>query len=548
MRSTSGDTAFFHDQAVHRAIDRLASVKSVLIFAGAGVTIDKTGMSWGRLMEQVISTKETLTERHHLRQGDGRFVAEHLAPIELASIASRYYRKLDSNDADTRSSLRAKIVDLLYRGDEWQSGTLARNLVRLATAWTDHRVEVSIATTNYDIYLEQEFEKQKGLREGLVLGYEAFPSVSVYAIDEFVRDIEGGARSSGNVKLVYLHGRLARGGEVAVGQTAITESDYHNLRPAVTQKLQTMLGDAGGLLILGSSLTDPPLLSALHDTKDTAKSKPRIALMPVGSFLTPRTTESDVLRLKPFLRERASSFGVKLLIPHFFSQTAQFCEELITDLKHRTAGGVGYAHDASIRYSRRIEEWWRQWEANHIHDTKAPDLAYRLLTRQLDDILHSLELDGDPDDDGEKLKLEVWARWRPQDRSREIGLWCMTTGVRKDFQSVRRAHIEIGSRYQAVESLITGRPRLVSPDADAEPDGLYRSEQWRTFLSVPIEVDMEWGPVPVGVVTLASTKAGNESAIATGDAEEAATMVDNLKLCGGALLSTGKVPQRLSRT
>ena len=87
------ETQFFHDADVHEWLTALASATSITIFAGAGLTIDRTNLGWRDLVRKVLA-KQELSEKGYIDPAGADLVADHLAPVESATIAEHYFGML----------------------------------------------------------------------------------------------------------------------------------------------------------------------------------------------------------------------------------------------------------------------------------------------------------------------------------------------------------------------------------------------------------------------------------------------------------------------
>jgi hypothetical protein len=228
------------------------------------------------------------------------------------------------------------------------------------------------------------------------------------------------------------------------------------------------------------------------------------------------------------------AFGVSVLFPDFYFQVPQFCEEIISALKELAQGRV-YEDSPEIRYGYRLTAWWSGWQPGHT-DEEDVEAAYKYLVETLREIRKRLApaRQDVPNSNKELLKLEVWARWEPSDESRGLGLWAVSTGVRRDFTSIHRPDLDSGSSYEAVQALATGAPRLRHLDESAKGKG--PSNRWHTYLSVPVRHRDRLGTVPVGVISLVGSRGSGLSRVEVADAVSMQELVDTLADCGRQLL------------
>ena len=198
---------------VRDTITTIASAKSIVLYVAAGVTIDKTGLSWGLLSKRLLTDNPELHRHGLIRKDDAEALTEQLSPLENASIAYHYYEQLHSSQEDAKASLQTKLQGLLYPGSEWESGLLIKNLVRLAVALAEHDKKVTITTTNYDTHIEREYEQQAAAGN--------FPALKVCVLNKFHHETSGTSGAAGTITLKYLHGRIPPNEDCA-GQVAVT--------------------------------------------------------------------------------------------------------------------------------------------------------------------------------------------------------------------------------------------------------------------------------------------------------------------------------------
>lgn len=523
--SYRSEVPFFHEPETHRAVGVLAGSDTIVIYLGAGVTIDKTGVGWTDLVRRLLQQ-----EPFHdlIRPRDAELVAGHLSPVEASTLAAHYYRSVHGDD--WRPSLHATLQSLLYPGGYWRAGLLARNVVRLATALAASGKEVLLVTTNYDTHIEDEFQELASLavdQEPDAL----LPEIVVKVLGATGHTISPTEPSSGRIVLTYLHGRVPRTGQT-LGLVALTERDYFVLRSDVLDQLQSLFAK-GSLFILGSSLTDPPLLAALQQASDSGAN--RYALTPVKSYRFWNEPDTAVVKLKHHLHERMREFGVELLFPDFYYQVPQFCEELITAVARISPSSRGYAADRDVRYGQRLDDWWKLWRARV--ETDPNERPYEHLANTLESVKSTLApaRHGITDSAGEHLKIEVWARWEPSAVSRRIALWAASGGIRMDYSSLRQEELVSDSSIHSVQAFLAGKPLLT--EASVPGANRWRDGRWSTFLSVPITLDRPLGSVPVGVVTLAGSKPADQSRISVPDTNGMLALVEAMQTCGRDILS-----------
>lgn len=505
------DTPFFQQAATVSALSEMAGVGRLTILCGAGITIDRTGMSWARLVNAIMKDRNKIPTAD-ISDEDADRICTILPPVEAATLAAHYIDENADGSENARTALHSSLQSNLYPLSDWNKGRLVENIVRLAVHRARIGLETQILTTNYDTFLEEGYTWQRKVEIELQPEtVDKFPGLQVIVLGEkgadgsWVYDAVGEVSS---ISLKYLHGYVPRSGRT-LGHVAFTEKDYIQVEPLVADALAAAFTNSH-VLILGASLTDQPLLTALMRTKLPQNGAvQRYGLLAMQGF----TREEEPLRcgqanaLAEHLPSRMKEFGLELLMPDFFSQVAQFVEEL------RIHGTPKHTdHEA------RLNGWWQNWSKHYYKDWPRLLDCHIALNDTLADIEHEL---GRPRRSGsarsEYLKLELWVRIPVGNGSRTLELWASSAAIGQEVENLRRGRLSIATQYSSVKAFQMGTPRRDSERRIAT-ELMLRSAQeprWHTFFSVPIEVDLAEGDLTVGVLTLASTAEDTRSRIKT---------------------------------
>jgi hypothetical protein len=218
-----------------------------------------------------------------INREDARILCQTLQPVEAATVAGYYYKSVYGPRWFPYATTDLRSV--LYTGNYWRSGLLCTNVIRLATALAKFGKQVHLVTTNYETFLEQEFNEQAELVRESPDEFESLPAFEVDVLGEHRHRLSYGSSENGLISLTYLHGRIHNEGGDAQGRVALTERDYFDLRQSVLNALKPLLADSS-LLIIGSSLTDPPLLAALQASRPegwNSQRSTRFAISPIPS-------------------------------------------------------------------------------------------------------------------------------------------------------------------------------------------------------------------------------------------------------------------------
>jgi hypothetical protein len=518
---------FFRQQATLDALNSLVSTDKLVIYCGAGVTIDQTGVSWSQLVGQVFRVSlGAVKDKKNVKFKSVEYLLSVLDdPRQSASIVAEAFRTGSVAENDW---LKAALLQILYTKSSWSTGQILRNVARYAIMAAMFGRDVTIITTNYDAYIEDEIElRYDGLLEELGFPAGRVPGIyrTIHAPDEKSkrRDIRKSKGDAGEIELIYLHGRINRKGQTE-GVLVLTEDSYAKTREMSRRLLDSHFRrsdkdtSSKAVLIVGASLTDGPLIDALastHERTTPTGASPQIRLaltdLPISiadmsaSFDSEIDVKIDAGNVRDGLALRGKHIGVEVLWPASHSQTAQFLEEMRVDISGRNRHNRSDAYvagDLGISYAHRLKRWETEFATSRtmtdqgfVHDhLSVMNEAIKVELKH-----HRL------DPASEILRLELWARTRPS--TRRMVLIGNSTGPLLDRAALRSE--EVDSTFNAsVAAFLEGRPLLQSIE-NIDPN--LTDNRWQTFLSVPIFVHVEsdndngGGRVPAGVITLAST-------------------------------------------
>ncbi|MWV49395.1 hypothetical protein GRS96_08925 [Rathayibacter sp. VKM Ac-2803] len=512
---------FLREKATLDALDALSSADELVLYCGAGVSIDRTGLSWTRLLQQVFEEAARHGRPHRERQLKAiDFLLSHLSEEEQrASVITEYFTE---GKPEVANDLLTSILQrVLYEDNGWSEGSLLANLARLALVASQRLRKVTVITTNYDVYLEEEFStavKEIAARGGdEIPGLERLVSPEQPSDDEWtVQEMIAPIGTEAMVRIVYLHGRVARPGQPTEGTIVLDEFSYARSHAAVTRVLREYLTDSA-MLAAGASVTDAPLVQALALTKTADSITRRFALIPSAAALDPSTYNTGYVAVGGVEKEltqkdvdemvggRGAHLGIHLLHPLSHAQTAQFVKELDLAIRlHRSPSTRRYRDvSTGISYEARLASWIDEWGTN----SPTPHAAYETLVRALHDDI-SVILGGTAVEN-QSLRLETWVRINPTARNRTLTLYANSTGPLHDQHILRREEVRADAPNASISTFLQGRPQLLALDEL----GLRENDasRWKTFFCVPlsllIERAVDGAPyaasVPTGVITLA---------------------------------------------
>jgi hypothetical protein len=417
----------------------------------------------------------------------------------------------------------------LYQQSGWQSGTLATNIARYSVTAANAGSRVTLITTNYDVYLEKEIRQEIGRIKA-----EASKQPQMVRVPTFKPVVIGtGAPKSyptADINLVYVHGKLPESAKPGL-PIVVDELDYAETRSRTVEVLSHYLKLGGSaLVIVGASLTDPPLIEALALDADKARKdrQYRVYLTPISSFGISKVDDSTTVRLVKHLASRCDRLGFnEMLTADFKFQTAQFFEELIVCTVNGTA--EYFKPNSTCVYGQRLARWWQKWEAEAKQPLNAVNANVRLHGK-VDEIAATYR--NSHGGSTESFKLEIWARDKTQ---RQLVIWASSIGIPTDRSTMKRADLKVDSNRASVRSLTEGR--VIHLDA-TELTSNSTESYWKSFLAVPIYLDDKDTRLFGGVITLVSSFEKNGTALPTSEVDRMEELVTDLTDLGATVLGS----------
>lgn len=517
---------FFEDHLTASCIDKTAEIGGrLLLYCGAGVTIDRTGHSWGALVRSLLpqrlhKNRPSMPTRAQVDNLTGD------APERLASSVIYLLREASGGGEKLQRKLRTRLRELLYgTQSQWQAGTLVEEIVTLAVIRSAFRRETMLLTTNYDTFIESALERSlANLPEGLPR-----PGVRVYLAGEvLVRTVEPSGidkdRPGAYVDIVYLHGRLPPSHEGKVSwPLVLDENSYASSAAQVEQTIEHALGKASFALMLGTSLRDTPLIRALSMTRNDGCE--RVAMLLRADFA--HETDDDERLAVRLAQHRASELGVVPLFPDFPVQVGQLITEIILRMAHPAFPD---GDPRSLPYTQRLDSWWGDWARAHAEDVTLND-KLRLVLAQAYEISDLNIPDSPASPMQERLQIELWVREGPTAELRTLRRWGRATDMTPDGLAGKVTDLGHNSYLAPVRAFVEGRPLLL--DVESLEDGRHEIAQytWKSFLCIPIRVR----GVFVGVISLASDTELTATVISS-SADLTSNLVERLRLEGNSLL------------
>ena len=538
-----------HDEADLRDLwYEVNDSKSIVIYCGAGVTADRTGVGWlglinrvaDKLMEcpdsKLIKKLETCFDNDkddEKLQSARKAVKEYLndedIPLEVKATMVEALAK--NENKENNDAIQKVFAEALYRDSGWHRGRTLQKLVDFIVISACMGKSISIITTNYDTYIERailerlEFLDDPNLSEDLELeflddpnlsedseskkplpklSYVAYKRVNSGPNDE-VREVEerdslfDGDKGGSSIEVNYIHGSITENGDLR-GSLVFSERNYADGHDRTVKKLIKWF-EKGPTIIVGASLNDVPLVRSLLGFKRTIKKGSESSYAGIYAILKRRTIASEAIS-DQFQLSRAEALGIKLLmfdsyndIPDIFSNLIALCAQ----------GVDGYG--GKLPCELALEDWIGQTAK---FSKEISEYGYEMSSIVIDEIFKKLI------GEKEKIKIEFWFVGYAEGSSdkKVLRVWTnsvgptFTTGLRREEDVLRDNEKKVAS----VKAYSSGIPEIISIDKlnvgfDEKNNKDASVGRWKTFLAVPLSVPSKKYNVDivVGVVTLAST-------------------------------------------
>lgn len=510
--------------------------KSIVIYCGAGVTADRTGVGWlglinraaDKLMEcsdsGLIKSLETCFTSDDCQddkklQSARKAVKEYLndedVPLEVKATMVEALAK-NENNIENNDAIQKVFAEALYRDSGWHRGRTLQKLVDFIVISAYMGKSISIITTNYDTYIESAIYKRLDFlnksKQFKDLEKERLPKLSrvVYNSSDLRREdsepsgedrepLFSGGKKGSSIEVNYIHGMITENGNLR-GSLVFSERNYADGHDRTVKKLIKWF-EKGPTIIVGASLNDVPLVRSLLGFKRTIKKGSESSYAGIYAILKRRTIASEAIS-DQFQLSRAEALGIKLLmfdsyndIPDIFSNLIALCAQ----------GVDGYG--GKLPCELALEDWIGQTAK---FSREISEYGYEMSSIIIDEIFKKLI------DKNEKIKIEFWfvgyAKGSPD--KKVLRVW--TNSVGPTFTTGLRREEDIGrdneKKVASVKAYSSGMPEIISLNElnvgfDEKKNKDASVGRWKTFLAVPLSVPSKKYNVDivVGIVTLAST-------------------------------------------
>ncbi len=481
-------------------IEQLAGQSALTIFAGTDGPADVGPPLHGDVM--VAMLRDCLNDHPilaHLEASDRDVAADELVsavrspgatgarPGYIGSIVRGLWSEREGWDRDS-IELRLHNVVQNTTHQRVDEGFVATAITRLAFALRSQGKPVKVVSAHFDndlVHSSEIIRSQEGGLRRIVYDQSSDPGVN---------DVDG------LVPLVMLHGAQsgAHPGTLMVGEADLVGTDVDPTFANGASRLQVLeeMFSEASVVLVGTSLTDPGLLTAIARTR--SGEHPRFALLPspISDDMPPAAAIVDRRRgeLLAVLASRYLYLDVVPIVVDFRCQVPQ----LLIEVARRVVEGENYRD-----YAARVWSWWERWEEAFGYGPEGDLADAREQTqRRWHECLRSLrdELQSTGVPRGrhfEDLMIEVWLR-DPRPTSRNLFRWANSEGIWERSKTAPVAPLrEVGDITQ--KTFREGRTiwQEITPGY---------SGRWRYCVAMNLVLTAEpWANVPVGVVKVFST-------------------------------------------
>lgn len=532
----------------------VADSNHIVIYCGSGVIKNKIGGVSRDSLVTLVAQKTMLgfAKQYGFKKVSAActnfFTSKDHTPEFKATIAASYAEKKDKDN-----TIVSSIGETLYR-DSWSEGRLLSELAKFVIKLSvDFKKSVSIVTSNYDTFIEDSIIKELYIPYAKKKEEEEKGKTSTKDFKDFDVDLRlvGYAYGEGDkgvpcydyafarneklpkIEIHHLHGRICSmvssyalnnlasnkdvdkegaGLFIRSGKLVFSEEDYEESHDRSLEVL-TNLFSQGTTIIVGSSLTDTPLVRSLLKIKSKSEEQHG---KNGGKIVSSRRAVYAFMKCgidgyEKFQLERAEALGIEPLFYEFHDEIPEVFSNLTALLVRGNKDG---SYSEVLPYDQALREWVRLAIRLTNHQKQFRELVesgYKMSAKLARDVIIERYARKD-----ELLKIECWFLDLEGDVSKKV-LRVWTNSVGPTFATDLRRSEAVSSlnaeKVASVQAFCEGAPKIIPIDqlklglVKLKDDKNISATRWKSFMSVPIVIPFEEYDVDVtvGVVTLAST-------------------------------------------
>lgn len=534
------------EDSLRKLYGSVADSNHIVIYCGSGVIKNEIGgVSRDRLVTLVAQkTMLGFAEQYGSEKVSAActnfFTSKDHAPEFKATIAASY--------AEEKDDIVSPIGKTLYH-NSWSGGRLLSELAKFVVKLSiDFKKSVSIITSNYDTYIEDSIINELYAQKTPTKDFGVDLRLVGYAYDEegdegvpcydyaFARN-----EKLPKIEVHHLHGRicsknysyalgdlvfkedkedkdvkkedtdLRKSDEfIRNGKLVFSEKDYEESHDR-SLKVLTKLFLQGTTIIVGSSLTDTPLVRSILKIKSESeerrgKNGGKVVSSGCAIYAFMKCGADGY---EKFQLERAEALGIEPLFYEFHDEIPEVFSNLTALLVHGSKDG---SYSEVLPCDRALKEWV-ELTNRQKQSRKLIEDGYKMSAKIARNVIVK-----DYARKNELVKIECWFLDLEGDVSKKkkvLRVWANSVGP--TFATDLRRTEDVSSlnaeKVASVQAFCEGAPKIIPIDqlklglVKLKDDKNISATRWKTFMSVPIVIPFEeYGvDVTVGVVTLAST-------------------------------------------
>lgn len=466
---------------VSALIERFGSRGEMTLIVGAGVSMEAGLPSWRALIERLLARVAKDNSRLRSAALRDEWIAQTLHGEDLLAAAATV-------EALASAGLDEILPEALYGSDgasSYEPGPIADEIARLRSQLGD---ELMLLTTNYDELIERALRRH-GFRRGAIRSY-----------------VQRREPAAGVVPVTHLHGFAGRGAKPR--RLVLTEEHYHRMQRGSSwqERLVTDRLASSNCLFIGTTLTDPNLIRYLYGYRKQHRRHAAVFIRQGGAGQV--SPEVRAAR-EHATAKRWERQGVDAIFLDHFADAAQLVHEI--GLRRRVADGYVPVEIRAGAVIAALERVMFESDASIDDFGERQVLLSRWLRsafqRVLDTATAGVTISAD-----ERIAVALWLL---TDDGRALTGWAHSDRAHQDPRTVEAIPIAAESEWVAARTVCHGVRHELDRDNAVS--------RWRFVRGLPLVVEQPTR-LPIGCVTLSSTKRGADSILTRLDTDATAEL------------------------
>ncbi|APT92144.1 hypothetical protein CPHO_03735 [Corynebacterium phocae] len=464
------------DECFKSYLFQILESKNLVVYAGAGLTFDKTDLNWAGLARALLAEKRLHPMAvEEIATGNDDSLATSIA-------AGLYYTSESATDEIHYSDeLKTVLQDALYDPKkEWSHGELSEAVAEFVVMREAAGLKTKVLTTNYDTFLDNALETARRNTRKWLPGTTARKDL---------------------VTVKHLHGRVPADNSGTFVAPVLSELDYAKSRQATFEAITKELR-SHDFLFVGCSVQDTALIEALYEQANSGGEKHQIWLLERAP--EERISDQSVgAEVRESLEKRFSTLGITPLFCSYYYEIGQFFWELASATRDPDSVNTEDYQSPIERLSRWSDNR-NIFEVPFDVQKDVQGMLQKIASRireNLEKVLGNEQ--SSPLTTGKfSVKIEIWALDLAKNSVEPLRLWASSDAVWDHAAGTRARPIaETDTDYAASRAFRDGRPTVeeISPKDTRS--------RWRTHVAFPKRNKLSQNPsnVPIGSVVVSIT-------------------------------------------